>query len=75
MGHKCSIGTLSCGDTTDNEDAKYQIANLFCAAPDMLDVLKSLENDDESIPRHIWQMRNDAIYRAENIPTEEEVED
>ena len=68
MGHKCHVGGLSCSDTTDPEDAKYQIANLFCAAPDMLEVLKSLENDDGSIPDRIWQMRNNAIRDAEAIP-------
>jgi len=42
-----------------------QHAHLISAAPDMLEVLKSLENDDNSIPDAIWEMRNKAIAKAE----------
>jgi len=36
------------------------------AAPDMLEALKSIENDDNHIPKAIWEMRNKAIAKAEN---------
>lgn len=39
--------------------------NLIAAAPDMLEVLKSIENDDNSIPASIWEMRDNAIAKAE----------
>lgn len=35
------------------------------AAPDMLEALKSIENDDERIPKTIWKLRNAAIAKAE----------
>ena len=69
MGHKCSIGSLSCGDTTNPSDSKYQMANLFCAAPDMLDIIKMIEADDNCyMPVHIAQMIGCAIRDAEAIP-------
>jgi len=39
---------------------------LNSAAPDMLEALKSIENDDNHIPKAIWEMRNKAIAKAEN---------
>ncbi len=43
-----------------------KIANLIAAAPDAIEVLKSLENDNSSIPKAIWDMRNNAIAKAES---------
>jgi len=40
-------------------------ARLISAAPDLLDALKSIENDDGSIPKAIWDLRNAAIDKAE----------
>ena len=40
-------------------------AHLIAAAPDLLEALKNIENDDGRIPEKIWNMRNDAIARAE----------
>ena len=40
-------------------------AALITAAPDLLEVLKSIENDDGHIPQAIWEMRNAAIDKAE----------
>ena len=37
----------------------------IAAAPDLLEALKSIENDDASIPPRIWMMRNEAIAKAE----------
>lgn len=34
------------------------------AAPDMLDALQNLENDDNSIPEHAWKLVKDAIAKA-----------
>ncbi len=40
-------------------------AKLIAAAPDLLEALKNIENDDGRIPATIWKMRNDAIAKAE----------
>ena len=40
-------------------------ARLIAAAPDMLEALKNLENDDGSIPQHAWKMVKAAIAKAE----------
>jgi hypothetical protein len=40
-------------------------AHLISAAPIMLEALKNIENDDGSIPKKIWDMRNAAIAKAE----------
>jgi hypothetical protein len=40
-------------------------ARLIAAAPLMLEALKNIENDDERIPKAIWDMRNAAITAAE----------
>jgi AmiR/NasT family two-component response regulator len=50
--------------TTDEETEAN--AKLMSAAPDMLEVLMSLENDDNNIPLSIWEMRNKAIEKAIN---------
>lgn len=39
-------------------------ANLIAAAPDMLEALLSIENDNNQIPAAIWEMRNKAIAKA-----------
>lgn len=41
-------------------------ARLISAAPDMLEALKNLENDDGAIPEHAWKMVQDVIRKAEN---------
>jgi hypothetical protein len=40
LGSKCTIADLPCDDTHNPESAAYQIANLFKAAPAMLEALK-----------------------------------
>jgi len=37
---------------------------LIAAAPDLLEALKNLENDDGSIPSHAWEMVQKAIAKA-----------
>lgn len=39
-------------------------AKLITAAPDLLEALMNIENDDNSIPATIWEMRNAAIKKA-----------
>ena len=49
--------------------AKYvhgeENAHLVSAAPDMLEALKNIENDDGNIPSKIWDMIGLAIAKAE----------
>jgi hypothetical protein len=51
-----------CGNKK-NEEAVAN-ARLISAAPDLLHALMSIENDDNSIPKKIWDMRNKAIAKA-----------
>ena len=39
--------------------------SLILAAPDLLEALKNLENDDGQIPDHAWTLCQDAIRAAE----------
>ena len=41
-----------------------KVAELFAAAPDLLEALENLENDNGAIPDHAWQMVQKAIARA-----------
>ena len=49
---------------TDIEEANA--ARLIAASKEMLSALESIENDDNSIPDAIWQMRCNAILKAKN---------
>lgn len=40
------------------------IANLIAAAPDMLEALENIENDDKHMPSTAWEMIQDAIRKA-----------
>lgn len=39
-------------------------ARLIASAPELLEALESIENDDGRIPESIWAMRNAAIAKA-----------
>lgn len=39
-------------------------ARLLASAPDLLEALENLENDNGAIPDHAWQMVQKAIARA-----------
>jgi hypothetical protein len=39
-------------------------AKLIAAAPDMLNALMNLENDNNAIPDHAWKLVQDAIKKA-----------
>ena len=39
-------------------------AKLISAAPDLLEACMNLENDDNSIPKHAWDMLQEAIKKA-----------
>jgi hypothetical protein len=44
---------------------KQKALSLIAAAPELLETLKSLENDNGNIPLWLWEMRNKAIAKAE----------
>ena len=39
-------------------------AKLIAAAPELLEALQNIENDNGSIPATIWKLRNEAINKA-----------
>lgn len=63
------LGELfSAGDNnkeSDIDDETEANGCLIAAAPELLEALKNIENDDGSIPAAIWKLRNDAIAKAE----------
>lgn len=55
-------GALICESIWRNKDA-----HLISAAPDMLEALENLENDDVSIPYHAWDLVQKAIKKAKGL--------
>ena len=61
------IGNIVCQPPIEwKESMKYWKANakLIAAAPDLLEALMNIENDNGAIPANIWEMRNAAIEKA-----------
>ena len=59
-----------CGNTQFSAHAAFEVYEFAYERgreplADMLEVLKSIENDAETIPSKIWDMRNAAIAKAE----------
>ena len=48
----------------DSEETAYANAHLIAAAPDLLEALENIGNDDGRIPKTIWDMCVSAIKKA-----------
>lgn len=59
-------GVLTLLETRSLSNFEEQKANakLISAAPDLLEALLNIENDDNLIPKSIWDLRNEAIKKA-----------
>ena len=65
QAHKDIIADLQ---TRFGVSANSNRANLIAAAPDMLNALENLENDDGAIPDHAWWLVQQAIIKAKGGP-------
>ena len=62
----CRVRHGACDDEYGGKDAIKANANLIAAAPDMLEALKNLENDDgKAMPPSAWALVQNAIAKAE----------
>lgn len=61
VGTKDYMTAIIYGENREEETAN---ANLIAAAPDLLEALETLENDDNSIPSFAWDMVQSAIAKA-----------
>lgn len=50
--------------TKESVTRATKLARLISAAPELLEALESIENDDGRIPATIWELRNVAIWKA-----------
>ena len=61
---KCKNGHIVCHLKHRKKTADEANINLIAAAPEMLEALQNIENDDGRIPAAIWELRNKAIAKA-----------
>ena len=58
-------GFTVCEVWRTHEDTPYEAnGNLMAAAPDMLEALENLENDNDHMPATAWQLIQNAIRKA-----------
>ena len=57
-------GESVCNIITRNTQRAQANAKLIAAAPELLEALLNIENDNNSIPKTIWDLRNSAIKKA-----------
>ena len=55
--------TYSFASSISDEESEAN-AKLISSAPDLLEALMNIDNDDNSIPKSIWDMRTAAIKKA-----------
>ena len=58
------VRTIACITRYGSEEEQTANAHLMEAARDMYEALRSIENDDGSIPEAIWELRNKALAKA-----------
>ena len=58
-----TTGSCICATVSDSDRDK-RVAAMISAAPDMLEALENLENDDEHMPESAWAMVQAAIDKA-----------
>ncbi|MGH9462448.1 MAG: hypothetical protein ACRD1X_14625 [Vicinamibacteria bacterium] len=58
-------GVTHCGLGLGKPEESEANARLIAAAPELLEALKSIENDGQHIPKAIWDLRNAVIAKAE----------
>lgn len=64
IGDICTVQSADHVDEGITRKVAEANARLIASAPDMLEALQNLENDDGSIPAHAWAMVQAAIKKA-----------
>lgn len=58
-----TIANCSAGQNGDDEEIEKANAKLIAAAPEMFEFIASLENDNNSIPKFMWDKRNELLKK------------
>jgi hypothetical protein len=58
------LGSEFDSDHFPNKDEAEANFKLIAAAPDLLEACMNLENDNETIPKHAWDLIQNAIKKA-----------